>query len=1010
MSRRIIQNLDSLLKVRQDINSNFEELYNRPSGGGGTTDYSDLDNKPSINGVTLDGNKTSADLKIEVTPGKDGSTWYNGNGAPGSDLGLNGDYYLDTGSGNIYNKTEGSWSIIMNIGSGGGSTPVAEVYLADYIYGGTPSVSQYSELKEAIDAGKIIVASYSFSGSTPYTQYIVCNATKDVDNNRIYVSYTYTYGNNISIVTKNYSISGESVSVNDSIKYLIDTKSIEDSLTSSSVSRVLSANQGKILKDLIDSLTSRVDSITGSFEIVIVNSLPDSGEPNKIYFVKKSSFLNDTYDEYMWINEAWEKLGTTSIDLSNYYTKTEADSLLENKQNKTDKSLLTEAKDIVTAINEIYNKLGSGSGGTAELYEFNYLVKGKPSLEDFNNLKTAIQSGKIITGDILGLAPDKEYVICHDSSASGNTIYLSYLYSIADGHAIKTVSMTLSTDTVKVRRSTRILITNFNVRDDLSGGEYTNDVLSANQGKVLKELIDSIDTSGGSGTPGTPGSVWYNGPGTPDIMIGTERDYYLDTTNYDIYSKASSNWEIIGNIKGAIGEQGEKGETGKPGSVWFNGAGAPTQETGLDGDYYLDSETGDVYNKASNTWSKVANIKGPEGSGSSGGVTNFVITSEDDLTTLKAKPGDTATLYRNDKDTREWNTSKIPPIEGSLSVNEYPRVLFNSVKNEYIKIVRYKKESDSKYYFSLLRSSDAITWEYVKDLEKIQRLLFSTGDLLVGRQSNNTVRYLDPSDYTEIDPDFTTESYLDAVISKYRDLVKTDDGIAISTTFSSYYYFRNIFITKNKGISWSKNNVGSLVRGFDYYKGKFYIVVEAGSNNLIITSDFEVTDTKTLSFLNQAGNRLAIKLYNDKLYVAYYGTVKEVDIDTLETRDLITGLSLYEDRKNFLIKNDKLYFFDGNGSKSAIYRLNDNREFDLLLSVNQDSDNSFISILSINGVRLNANDANNNFIIDSSVISSDSNYKNAVCLNGALSEPNVVREAFILVNDPKVKEDWLKIG
>lgn len=34
------------------------------SGGGGTTDYTDLNNKPSVNGVTLSGNKTSADLGI----------------------------------------------------------------------------------------------------------------------------------------------------------------------------------------------------------------------------------------------------------------------------------------------------------------------------------------------------------------------------------------------------------------------------------------------------------------------------------------------------------------------------------------------------------------------------------------------------------------------------------------------------------------------------------------------------------------------------------------------------------------------------------------------------------------------------------------------------------------------------------------------------------------------------------------------------------------------------------
>lgn len=47
------------------------------SGGGGTSDYTDLTNKPSINSVTLSGNKTSADLGIpsitvsttDLTPG-----------------------------------------------------------------------------------------------------------------------------------------------------------------------------------------------------------------------------------------------------------------------------------------------------------------------------------------------------------------------------------------------------------------------------------------------------------------------------------------------------------------------------------------------------------------------------------------------------------------------------------------------------------------------------------------------------------------------------------------------------------------------------------------------------------------------------------------------------------------------------------------------------------------------------------------------------------------------------
>ena len=37
------------------------------SGGGGTSNYNDLTNKPSINGVTLSGNKTTSDLSIDKT-------------------------------------------------------------------------------------------------------------------------------------------------------------------------------------------------------------------------------------------------------------------------------------------------------------------------------------------------------------------------------------------------------------------------------------------------------------------------------------------------------------------------------------------------------------------------------------------------------------------------------------------------------------------------------------------------------------------------------------------------------------------------------------------------------------------------------------------------------------------------------------------------------------------------------------------------------------------------------
>lgn len=48
--------------------------YGGGSGSGGTSDYEALENKPSINNVTLIGNKTAAELGIDGKPTYDAST------------------------------------------------------------------------------------------------------------------------------------------------------------------------------------------------------------------------------------------------------------------------------------------------------------------------------------------------------------------------------------------------------------------------------------------------------------------------------------------------------------------------------------------------------------------------------------------------------------------------------------------------------------------------------------------------------------------------------------------------------------------------------------------------------------------------------------------------------------------------------------------------------------------------------------------------------------------------
>ena len=43
-------------------------------------------------------------------------------------------------------------------------------------------------------------------------------------------------------------------------------------------------------------------------------------------------------------------------------------------------------------------------------------------------------------------------------------------------------------------------------------------------------------------------------------------DAFLNTANFDLYTKASNAWTKAGNIKGATGAKGEPGEKGNPGA------------------------------------------------------------------------------------------------------------------------------------------------------------------------------------------------------------------------------------------------------------------------------------------------------------------------------------------------------------------------------------------------------------------------------------------------------------
>lgn len=63
------------------------------------------------------------------------------------------------------------------------------------------------------------------------------------------------------------------------------------------------------------------------FEFKVVEALPETGEKGFVYLVAHTHGTNDKYDEYIWVSNAFEKIGNTDIDLSNYVQRNEMQTL-----------------------------------------------------------------------------------------------------------------------------------------------------------------------------------------------------------------------------------------------------------------------------------------------------------------------------------------------------------------------------------------------------------------------------------------------------------------------------------------------------------------------------------------------------------------------------------------------------------------------------------------------------------------------------------------------------------
>ena len=213
--------------VTNDENEEFTVEFGEVINDGGTHDYDELDNKPQINGNTLEGNKTNEQLGIPVY-------------SAGENITISDDY------------------VISATGGGGGT-------------------SDYEDLSNLPKVNNVTLKgnkSLSDLGIQPAGNYALESEIPDVSN-----FVTNTVDNLVNYYKKSETFTKQEVN------------------------------------NLISAITT--------MDIQVVQTLPVQDiSTTTIYLVPKTTAeQNDAYDEYIYVSNNWEHIGSTDIDLSGYQTK-----------------------------------------------------------------------------------------------------------------------------------------------------------------------------------------------------------------------------------------------------------------------------------------------------------------------------------------------------------------------------------------------------------------------------------------------------------------------------------------------------------------------------------------------------------------------------------------------------------------------------------------------------------------------------------------------------------------
>ncbi len=405
----------------EEFTVEFGEIFN----DGGTHDYNELDNKPKINGNTLEDNKTNEQLGIPV--------YTEGTGIKLSGNTISADTDVLATKADLNSKQ----NVIVDLpqirsGAEAGATAVQPGDLATVATSGS-----YNDLTNKPKINNVeLVGNKSLNdlGIQPKGNYALESEIPDVSN-----FITNTVDNLVNYYKKSETFTKQEVN------------------------------------DLISAITT--------MDIRVVQTLPTEDiSTTTIYFVPKTTAgTNDVYDEYVYVSNAWEHIGSTDIDLSGYQTKIDSSHKLSS--------------DLVDDTNQT-NKFVTENEKTTWNTEIENLQEEDELLK--RNLQTTTGSGEEVT---LDKTAELDFVKppLPRGNTKQNTTTGKNLLPPLDSGSLNGLTFTTNSNGITTISGTTTSVTTYfkNVNKILPAGTYTLSInLSytppANSSQLILQDINNV--------------------------------------------------------------------------------------------------------------------------------------------------------------------------------------------------------------------------------------------------------------------------------------------------------------------------------------------------------------------------------------------------------------------------------------------------------------------------------------------------------------------------------------